>query len=226
MMLNSLAVIITQLATWLTMHETRKVNAVNERCGQIFSLGHATLHLAVSFFPFVYPSVTFSKCERFLLYCPCPTIQDCGAEYPPLFFLFFFANLYISVERPYFLVNLSFPLFFSFTGLSNCNWYQWLKYRVCSNHWSLCMYLSTRVLGLANSLIAFKVTKYIKRCFHEDSVIWCTSLHVFQYFTRRWDKRQAFLRLFLKHRTSTFITRKHVASQHQNIPDFSTRECD
>ena len=47
----------------------------------LFSLGHATLHLAMS----VRPSQIFLNRERFLHYRPCPTVRDCPAVYPALF---------------------------------------------------------------------------------------------------------------------------------------------
>ena len=52
----------------------------------IFSYGHATLHLAVSVRPSVRPSVTFLNCERFSHYRSCPTVRDWIAVYPALFF--------------------------------------------------------------------------------------------------------------------------------------------
>ena len=45
-----------------------------------FSCGHAALQLAV----LVSISVGHMNCERFLHYCPCPTIRDCLAVYPAL----------------------------------------------------------------------------------------------------------------------------------------------
>ena len=50
----------------------------------VFSHGHATVHLAVSFSSSISQSELFLNCERFLHYCPCPTIRDCLAVYPAL----------------------------------------------------------------------------------------------------------------------------------------------
>ena len=60
----------------------------------LFSRGHATLHLAVSVGRSVgpsvrlsvRPSVTFLNYERFSHYCSCPTVRDWIAVYPALFF--------------------------------------------------------------------------------------------------------------------------------------------
>ena len=51
----------------------------------IFSRGHATLHLAVLVGRSVRPSVTFLNCEQFSHYCSCPTVRDWIAVYPALF---------------------------------------------------------------------------------------------------------------------------------------------
>ena len=52
-------------------------------CPFIFSRGNATLHLAMSVSRSVgrsvHPSDTFLNSERFLHYCPCPTVRDCLA---------------------------------------------------------------------------------------------------------------------------------------------------
>ena len=42
----------------------------------IFSRGHATLHLAMSVGKLVRRSVTFLNSKRFLHYCSCPTVRD------------------------------------------------------------------------------------------------------------------------------------------------------
>ena len=60
----------------------------NVKVLQVFSRGHATLHLAVLVGPLVRPSVgwsvTFPNCMRFLHYCSCPTVRDWIAVYPAL----------------------------------------------------------------------------------------------------------------------------------------------
>ena len=57
---------------------------------RIFSRGNAALHLAVSVGRSVRlsnrRSVTFLNSKRFSLYCSCPTVRDCPAVYPALFF--------------------------------------------------------------------------------------------------------------------------------------------
>ena len=42
---------------------------------------------------YVRPSVTFLNCERFLLYCSCPTVRDWIAVYPALFHLNILRNI-------------------------------------------------------------------------------------------------------------------------------------
>ena len=70
-----------------------QVKAVFCEVNMIFSCRNATLELAIlvhwsvcmSNSPSKSPSVTFLNCERFLQFCPCPTIPDCPAVYPALF---------------------------------------------------------------------------------------------------------------------------------------------
>ena len=59
--------------------------------------------------------------------------------------------------------------------------------------------------GSADALIMFKVTYYMKRCFHDNSVIHCISVHVFEHFIQKWDKGQAFLWLCLRYGALAFM---------------------
>ena len=56
----------------------------------IFSRGHATLELAVSVRRYVGRSEILLNCERFSHYSSCPTVRDCIAVYPALFYFYSF----------------------------------------------------------------------------------------------------------------------------------------
>ena len=85
----------------------------------IFSRGHATLHLAMSVGTLVGPSVrrsvTFLNSERFSHYCSCPTVRDWIAVYPALFSIYvnlrsiivsLFVSLHIVIVSLHFVIYL------------------------------------------------------------------------------------------------------------------------